>query len=104
LIVLALLICSQMVPSRPLATVSAQRGGFRAFVLQSDNRPMASFLELFDGEGDRSVHRTLSPFCRDVAVFVCTEELASANMSRRSASFCERVLEECARYAPDSVK
>jgi hypothetical protein len=106
LVVLIALICSQVVPTRPLASVNAQRKSFREFVSESDSRRLASFIGMFDERtvGGEGTHRMLNLFCKNVAVFVCAAELSRNNATASVRFFCEEVLNRCWRYSPESIK
>lgn len=101
LVILAALICSQIIPRRPLAQVNAQRKEFEHFIERAAPEEMSEFLSLFELRGGNTgVHRALDMFCREVAVHACTEKLSTTGEAKPS-KFCTKVITECERYTPN---
>jgi hypothetical protein len=97
LVVFIILIISQIIPRGPSAAVIEQRHNFKLFLLDGDVFSMGIFMDSFN----REKHRELNQYCKNVAVFVCSDQL-KLNLSHQTRHFCKRILEECQRYSPKS--
>jgi hypothetical protein len=94
--VIVLLLASQLLPSQtPWGRISE----FEEFRNTASVSSLDSFLALFDQNGDRGMHRVLSPFCRNVGVPSCSR---ISGGSFAITEFCRRLLEKCNRYHPDN--